>query len=306
MLKHTMITAALLALLLTLGSQARAETPGRVVSVGGALTEIVFALGAEDRLVGVDSTSQWPEAATALPEVGYMRQLAAEGLLSLRPDLVLATDAAGPEAVIEQLQTAGVEVRIVAAEPSLDGLLEKIRMVAAALDRQAVGEALAESVAGAMCRVRDEIVRSPTQPRVVFLLSAARGAPLAAGRETAADAAIALAGGVNPLADMVGYKPLNAEALIATAPDLILVGERTLAGLGGIDGMLALPGVAATPAGAGRRIAAMNDLLLLGFGPRLPQAIAELAGHLHPDLDLGPALVGTLAATPAPGATRQP
>jgi iron complex transport system substrate-binding protein len=290
MLRHILATGPLLALVLGVVDLARAEGPQRIVSVGGALTEILYLLGVEDRLVGVDSTSQWPAAAAAFPQVGYQRSLAAEGLLSLRPDLVLVTEAAGPPAVLEQIRATGVAVRVIAAPASPAGLLEKVRALAAATGTEAVGARVADRLAAELDRGADAVAgairAAPFRPRVVFLLSAARGAPLAAGRDTAADALIALAGGINPLADMAGYKPLNAEALIAAAPDLLLLGTRTFDGLGGTDGVLALPGVAATPAGQVRRVVALDDLLLLGFGPRLPEAITALAAELYPDLVL--------------------
>jgi iron complex transport system substrate-binding protein len=285
MFRHALVTGALLFGLLGLADQPRAAEPQRIVSVGGALTEILFRLDVQDRLVGVDTTSQWPSEAEAFPRVGYQRALAAEGLLSLSPDLVLATEAAGPPAVIEQIRAAGVEMRIVRSDPSPEGLVETIRAVADAVGRPAAGAALAEEVADRMRRAEARLAGVSDRPSVVFLLSAARGAPMAAGRDTAADAAIRLAAGRNPLAaEMVGYKPLNTESMIGAAPDLILLTERTLEGLGGIDGVLALPGVALTPAGRDRRIAAMDDLYLLGFGPRLPAAIADLAAELHPEL----------------------
>ncbi|RKT44663.1 heme/hemin ABC transporter substrate-binding protein [Thiocapsa rosea] len=285
MFRHAMVTGALLFGLLGLADQPRAAEPQRIVSVGGALTEILFRLDVQDRLVGVDTTSQWPSEAEALPQVGYQRALAAEGLLSLSPDLVLATEAAGPPAVIEQIRATGVEVRIIHGDPSPEGLVEKIRAVAEAVGRPAAGAALAEEVAEKMRRVEARLGEVSDRPSVVFLLSAARGSPMAAGRDTAADAAIRLAAGLNPLAaEMVGYKPLNTESMIGAAPDVILLTDRTLEGLGGIEGVLALPGVSLTPAGRHRRIAAMDDLYLLGFGPRLPAAIADLAAELHPRL----------------------
>ena len=283
MFRDAMVTGALVLGLLGLVDAPHAGEPRRIVSVGGALTEILFRLEVQDRLVGVDTTSQWPSAAAALPQVGYQRALAAEGLLSLSPDLVVATEAAGPPAVIEQIRATGVEVRIIQGDPSPEGLIAKIQAVAEAVGRPDAGTALAEEVAERMRRVEDRLDAISDRPSVVFLLSAARGAPMAAGRDTAADAAIRLAGGQNPLsAEMVGYKPLNTESMIGTAPDVILLTDRTLEGLGGIEGVLALPGVSLTPAGRHRRISAMDDLYLLGFGPRLPAAIADLAAELHP------------------------
>jgi iron complex transport system substrate-binding protein len=257
----------------------------RIVSVAGSLTEIMYALGAEDRLVGVDTTSLYPSSARALSQVGYQRNLSAEGILSLAPDLVLASEAAGPPAVLDQVRSAGVPVRIVTHDLSPDGLDRKVREIAEILGREAEGERLIGQIraefAGALRLV--EVTR--TRPRVLFLLNAGRGAPLASGRDTAADAMIRLAGGQNAFADFEGYKPLSAEALTAGAPDVLLLPEHALAALGGETGLARVPGLTLTPAWRNRRIVAMDALLLLGFGPRTGAAVATLAHRLHPDLE---------------------
>ena len=268
------ITALLLAAGVSLVAGV-ASAQQRIVSVSGALTEIVYALGAGDRLVGVDTTSTWPAATAQLPSVGYQRALSSEGILSLSPTLVLMTEDAGPPEVLEHLRGADIELVRVVEPPSPDGIVGRIRDVAAALQLDAAGEALVE-------RVNREIGRIPpaaaTRPRVVFLLDIGRGAPVAAGRDTLADAAIALAGGDNVFArDFEGFRAVGPESLLAAAPDVVLLTSRTLDVLGGEQGVLALPGIRQTPAGQRGRIIAMDGLYLLGFGPRTPQAIRELA-----------------------------
>jgi len=255
----------------------------RVVSVGGSITEIVYALGEADRLVAVDSTSLYPEAATELPDVGYLRQLSAEPILSLEPTLVLAEPDAGPPAALDQLRAAEVELVVVSDDTSPTGVGNKIAAVAAALDVPEAGRALSNRVAGefaALARDREALSARPT---VLFLLAVGNGAPLAGGAGTSSQAVIALAGGVNAVKGFTGYKPLSPEAIVGAAPDFILVTERTLDLLGGRDGLRALPGIAATPAGqAEDGIVAMDGLKLLGFGPRTPEAARELMDTLHP------------------------
>lgn len=251
-----------------------------LVSADGGLTEIVYALGGEAQLVGTDTTSTWPPAAAALPKVGYKRALAAEGILSLRPDRVLVTGEAGPPAVLEQLRAAGVAVQVLPDAPGFDALAARVRGVAAVLGRGAAGEALLAQVRRDLARAAALAVGPP--PRVLFLLDIGRGAPLAAGAGTGADAMIRLAGGINVLeAAFDGYKPLNPEAALAAAPEVVLLTERNLASLGGVEGLRALPGLAATPALAAGRVVAMDSLYLLGFGPRLGQAAADLARRLR-------------------------
>jgi iron complex transport system substrate-binding protein len=258
-----------------------AETPQRIISVDGALTEIVYALGADDRLVGVDTTSLYPAAAEALPKVGYKRALSAEGLLSLSPEVVLATDDAGPPEVLEQVTRAGVPIRTIPDTPTVAGLHRKIGAVAELLDAEAVAERLRERIDRRLGAVAAATAEAAHRPRVPFLLHVGSGNDLAAGRDTAADTVIRLAGGENVLHDAFeGYKPLSAEAALAAAPEVILVTERNLEGLGGKEGLLTRAALAATPAGHEGRVVSMDGPLLLAFGPRLGEAAAALARHL--------------------------
>lgn len=272
----------LLAGLVVLPLATLAQAAERIVSVNGTLTEIVYALGGAERLVGVDATSQYPSAAQKLPGVGYQRSLSAEGILALAPDLVLATEAAGPPAVLEQLRTVGVEVRIVTAEESIDGVIRKVRRVAELLDLEERGEALVESIRADAAHLEADLARYASRPRVLFLLNVGQGNDLAGGRDTGADAMIRLAGAVNAMADAFeGYKPLTAEAAITATPAVILLTERNLEGLGGSEGILNRAGLAHTPAGRAGRIVALDGLYLLGFGPRTADAARTLARKLR-------------------------
>jgi len=278
------LAAVTLVASLVLTVPVRAEEPGRVVSVGGALTEIVYALGAQDRVVAVDSTSTFPPQADALPDVGYMRRLAAEPILAFAPDLLLLVEDAGPPEVIAQLHAAGVPIVTVPDDPSLAGVLEKVRRVADALGMTAEGEALAHEIETAHTAIAVRLDGVTHRPRVLFLMSVGGGAPLAAGAETSAAAVIAMAGGRVTPDDFTGFKPVSPEALATAAPDVVLVPDRTLNALGGAEAILARPDLAGSPAARDGRLVSMDALLLLGFGPRTPDAVAALAAALHPDL----------------------
>lgn len=263
---------------------ARSEAPGerassRIVSVGGAITETVYALGAGERVVGVDTSSVYPAAVTALPKVGYQRTLSAEGILALSPDLVLLSDEAGPPAAIEQLRGAGVRVERMPATKTIDATVARITAIGAAIGRPA--EQLATAVRRDAEAARARVAGRPNASSFVLLYARGAGTLMVAGSDAPGVATVELAGGRNAVAGFTGYKPLSAEVLIAAAPDVIVVPSRGLATLGGEAGILALPGVAETPAGRARRIVALDDLLLLGFGPRLGAAIDELAGRLR-------------------------
>jgi iron complex transport system substrate-binding protein len=268
------------------GAPGRAADTTRLVSIGGAVTEIVYALGAGDRLVAVDTTSLYPAAARKLPNVGYMRQLSAEGVLSLRPSLVLITKDAGPPAALKQLGDAGTALQLVPDEPSAEGAAAKIRAVAEILGAGPKGARIAEALTRDLARLEQRIAPLKARPKVVFVLSIGQGAPLAAGRNTTADAMIRLAGGVNAIAGYEGYKLLSPEAAVAAAPDAILVTSHSVELLGGADAILARPELKLTPAGKAHRLIAMDGLYLLGFGPRLAFAVRDLAKALHPDLAL--------------------
>lgn len=259
----------------------------RIVAVGGAVTESVYALGQGHRLVAVDSTSQYPAEADALPDVGYMRRLSAEPILALRPDLVLAIEGSGPPAVLEQLRRSGVPVETVPNEPTVSGIGSKLRTVGTILGVAAEAEILAARIEAELGRIAQAMAAIRNRPSVLFLISVGRNTPMAGGADTAAATMIELAGGRNAVAELTGYKPLSAEAAVAARPDTILVMTQTLEVMGGVDAIFALPALAATPAGAAGRLVAMDGMLLLGLGPRTPQAVRELATALHPDLDLG-------------------
>lgn len=258
----------------------------RIVSVDGALTEIVYALGGGARLVGVDTTSQYPpQRVKHLPKVGYKRNLSAEGILSLQPDLLLADDAAGPPQVLQQVEGIGVEIVTIPSEPTVAGLRTKVRAVARVLGRVSQGEALIRRINAELAAARRLVQNmgvTHAKPRVLFFLQVGSGADMSGGRDTVADAMIQLAGGINVMHHAFsGYKPITPEAVVAAAPEILLLTQRNLASLGGEQKVIDRIGLASSPAGEGGGVVAMDGLFLLGFGPRTGQAVAQLAEQLH-------------------------
>jgi iron complex transport system substrate-binding protein len=249
----------------------------RIVSIGGAVTETVFALGAGHEVIAVDTSSVYPAETARLPKVGYQRTLSAEGILAQSPDLVIVSDEAGPPTALEQLRNAGVRVVRMPPAKTPDQAIDRITAVGKALDRPAAAHAIRvrREVAAALSRV------PPDRPRFILVYARGAGTLMIAGNDTGGSAMVELAGGRNAIRDVQGFKPLSAEILIEAAPDVIVVPARGLATIGGEAGMLALPGMSETPAGRNRRIVAFDDLLLLGFGPRLPGAIDELSRLLR-------------------------
>jgi iron complex transport system substrate-binding protein len=272
------------ALLVAAGHASAADRPPqRLVTLGGDITEIVYALDAGDLVVGADTSSVYPEATAALPKVGYQRQLAAEGVLSLRPTLILASDEAGPPAALQQLRDGGVRVEVIGGGDTPEGAAQRIAQVAAILARPEAGRRVVTQMQASLATADRERAAATSAPRVLFIY--ARGGTLAvAGRDTAADAMIRLAGGRNAVAELEGFKPLTAEAAVAAAPDIVLMLSRGVAGAGGPAAVWQQPGLAQTPAAAQQRLIVMDDLYLLGFGPRLGDAVRDLSRQLHPEL----------------------
>lgn len=263
---------------------ALAQKTPRIVSVGSSLTEIFYALGAEDLLVGVDSTSLYPPAARSLPQVGYMRALAAEGVLALKPTLIMATTAAGPATTLDQLRSTGIEVMILPDHYDYESVVEKIEAVGKVTGKTAEAASLIAEGRREMATLKARLASATSKPRVLFLLSMNGGAPQAAGRGTAADGIIQLAGGVNAIDGYAGYRPLTPEAVIASRADFVLMPRQSVEAMGGVQAVLDQPALNRTPAGRNGKVLQFDVLLLLGFGPRTPQAATELAAALHPEL----------------------
>lgn len=266
---------------LALPSSASATTPQRIVSLGGAVTEIVVALGAAPYLVGRDTTSEFPPEITRLPDVGYVRALSPEGVLALGPDLILAEATAGPVEAVEVLRAAGVRYVALPDDPSPKGVLAKIALVGAELDRAAQAADLTERFETEMTEARREAASVTTPRRVLFILGLQAGRVMAGGEGSSAEAIIELAGGVNAATGFGGYKQMTDEALLEAAPDVILMMDREgEMALSDAD-LLAHPALGTSPAAQAGAIIRMDGMLLLGFGPRTPQAVRALHAALY-------------------------
>ncbi len=254
----------------------------RLITLFGDLTEIVYALGAEEYLVARDASSIYPRVAEELPNLGFAGALNAEAILDFAPTMVIGTIMAGPPEVLDQLRQAGVDVRIIEVVNDLNAPPTKIRFVGEALGLQRRADALARDV-----ERRTEAVLAASENdkplRVMHIYIRRGGLQLVSGQGNEAQAIIEAAGGIDAAAEsgIVGWVPLTPEALVAADPDVYLVMDRGLAVVGGIEGLLEIPGMAQTKAGQGPHIISMADLYLLGFGPRLPEAIADLAQFLR-------------------------
>ena len=253
----------------------------RLITLFGDLTEIVYALGVEEYLVARDASSIYPPAAEELPNLGFAGGLNAEAILEFEPTLVLGTPMAGPPGVLEQLERAGVEVLVIDDLIGLDAPQIKIRFVGEALSIPQRADALALDVERRTAAV---IAASQNDEplRVLHVYIRRGGLQLVSGEGNVAQTIIEAAGGIDAAAEagIVGWQTLTPEALVAADPDVYLVMDRGLSVVGGVEGLLEIPGMAETKAGRGQHVISMADLYLLGFGPRLPEAIADLAQFL--------------------------
>jgi iron complex transport system substrate-binding protein len=256
----------------------------RLVTIGGSITEIVYALGAGDRLVARDTTSIYPPEAMKLPDIGYMRQLSPESVLSVDPTAILAQEGSGPPETIDVLKKAAVPLIVVPEKYTADSILEKISIVGEALGETAAAEKLARAVKDDIDAAEKRLAVVRTPKRILFILSAQAGRLLASGTGTAADGIIRLAGAQNAIDGFAGYKQLSDEAVIGARPDAILMMTGGAPGGASDAEILAQPGVAATPAGASKTLIRMDGLYLLGFGPRTAGAVRELSSKLYPTL----------------------
>ena len=256
----------------------------RVLAIGGAVTEIVYALGEQDRLVGRDSTSTYPPEAIALPNVGYIRALSPEGVLSVKPDLILARENNGPHEAVEVLKSTGVRWVDVPDDFTLEGIDENITIIAAELGVPDKGAALKKKVAADIAKARARLASVERKLKVMFVMALTDGKVNAAGTSTAASNIIELAGGDNVITAFSGYKQISNEAVIDAAPEVIVMmnGRGVSADHAAPNALLeAHPALSTTPAVKTGNIIRMDGMLLLGFGPRTGEAITKLAEALY-------------------------
>ncbi|RWM23187.1 MAG: hemin ABC transporter substrate-binding protein [Mesorhizobium sp.] len=254
--------------------------PSKIAAIGGSITEIVFALGEQDRLVARDSTSRYPEAALKLPDVGYMRQLSPEGVLSVNPSGILALHGSGPKQAVDVLKKTSIPFIEVPERYDHEGILEKIRIVGKALGADSKADALAAEIDAKLKAAEKQTASIKDRKRVLFVLSMQGGKILASGSDTAADGIIKLSGGVNAVDGFSGYKQLSDEAVITGKPDVILM-MNNAGPAASDDELFANPSILSTPAGAARKVIRMDGSYLLGFGPRTADVIHDLAASLY-------------------------
>ncbi|WP_183755637.1 hemin ABC transporter substrate-binding protein [Rhizobium sp. BK181] len=255
----------------------------RLVSVGGDVTEIIYALGEQDRLIARDTTSMYPEAATKLPDVGYMRALSPEGILAMNPTAIIAIEGSGPPEALNVLKGASVPFETVPNAYTREGILAKIDRVGDLLAQPDKAKALEDKVGADLDAAIADAAKRPEseRKRILFILSMQGGKIMTSGTGTAADGIIKLSGSVNAVGNFPGYKPLTDEAIVEAKPDVILMMNRGDGSGTTNEDLLRQPALALTPAAQKKAIIRMDGLHLLGFGPRTASAVRELNAAIY-------------------------
>lgn len=278
-LKAWMLVGVLFSFWATSGI-AQDSHPAKIVAIGGSVTEIVYALGEEARLIGRDSTSVYPPQALKLPDAGYIRALSPEGVLSLNPDLILMLEGAGPPEALETIKAAGVPIATIPDGYDAASISKKVEAVGAALGVEPKAHALANRLNDALQAAIAKSAYQKHKVRVLFILSLQNGRVMAAGDHNHADGILKLAGAENVMADINGYKQVSDEAIIKAAPDVIVMMTGTGGHATDDQTVLSNAAIAATPAGKAKRLVRMDGMYLLGFGPRTADAVTALNAAL--------------------------
>jgi len=274
------VTSSFIACNVSTQSESNFADTAKIVSLNGAVSEILVDLGFEDNIVGVDVASTYPASLQEKPKVGHSRQIAAEGVLALGPDVVIATSNDVKPELAEQIRNTGVKLFLFDHEYSPEGTKELIRSMADSLGRKAKGDSIIAVIEADLAKVK-AIKKTEPKPKVLFIYARGTGTMMVAGKDTQVEKIIELAGGVNAVNDFTDFKPLTAEALVAANPDVILLFDSGLSSLGGIDGLLEVQGIKQTNAGKNRKVVEMDGQFLTGFSQRLGKAVLELAEKIH-------------------------
>lgn len=267
------------------GDDVTIEDTSRVATLGGVFTETAYALGAAEQISAVDASSFYPpEALAEKPNFGYYRFLSAEPVLAEDPSLIIGNDETGPPEVVEQLRGAGVPILLLPDNNDVQAARDLITTLGAIFEKEAEAEELIANLDADVAIAEELVARAESSPRVLFVLQPPEAPLLVSGEVSAAGNMITLAGGSHVFPGFPGYIPMTPEGIVESAPDVILTTDASVERLGGWDAVMEHPGIGQTPAADNDRVYAMEDLYLMGFGPRTGQAIADLALLLHPEL----------------------
>ena len=256
-----------------------AKNSSKIVIAGGSLTEIVYFLEQEEKIIGVDITSNYPQETSDLPSIGYVRGLSTEGILSLKPSLILGEDDMGPPLVIEQLSITGLDVRILEENHSSSGILYKIECLAEILDTRS------ESTLDKINLVKADInylntlaeANRRSEIKVMLILNMQGTSPIVAGSGTSGDGFIKMTGARNAANQFEGWKPISSEAIIAYNPDYIIITNRAMSSFPDIQSLANTTSLRLTNAAINGKILSEDGMAMLGFGTRTVSTAIQFA-----------------------------
>tara|TARA_Y100001970_G_scaffold98718_1_gene124149 strand:+ start:1012 stop:1881 length:870 start_codon:yes stop_codon:yes gene_type:complete len=251
----------------------------RITVAGGSVTEILYFLGSEDNIIAVDVTSNYPEEAQSLPSIGYVRNLSAEGILSLKPSIIIGEDDMGPPSVIDQIKRTGIDIYVIEENHTSEGIIDKIKCIGNILGKKEKTNKLIEDVINPLKNELDIKSNNPylDNVKVMFILSMDSGTPVVSGKKTSADGFINMTGASNAFKDFEGWKPVGTESIIDAAPDFILISNRGAHSYSDLDKISEHPSIKYTPAALNGNIIALDGMEMLGFGPRTISSALKLS-----------------------------
>ena len=251
----------------------------RITVAGGSVTEILYFLGSEDKIIAVDVTSNYPEEAQKFPSIGYVRNLSAEGILSLKPSIIIGEDDMGPPSVIDQIKRTGIDIYVIQENHTSEGIIDKIKCIGNIVGKKEKTSELIEDVINPLKNELDIKSNNPNldNVKVMFILSMDSGTPVVSGKKTSADGFINMTGASNAFKDFEGWKPVGTESIINAAPDFILISNRGAHSYSDLDKISEHPSIKYTPAALNGNIIALDGMEMLGFGPRTISSALKLS-----------------------------
>ncbi|WP_025124272.1 heme/hemin ABC transporter substrate-binding protein [Myroides odoratimimus] len=244
----------------------------RIISLNGAITETLVALGEKENIIAVDVTSTYPEdIKTTAQDLGHTSKISIESIMALKPTIIYATEKDLNDDFKSQLEKTKIRLEVIKQEFSLEGTNTLIKTVAQSLNK--------ENYQPLLDKIDQDLQDLPSfenKPKVLFIYARGAATLLVAGDKTPVNNIVGLAGGQNAVTEFEDFKPLTPESLLNSNPDYILMFTTGLQSMGGIDGVLKIDGINKTNAGKNKKVIAMDGLLLSGFGPRVGQAAKEL------------------------------
>ena len=255
----------------------KAKNSNSIVVAGGSITEIIYFLNLQNKLVGVDVTSNYPLTAKKLPSIGYIRNLSIEGLLSLKPNLILAEESIGPPIIVKQLNKTSVEFRIIKNNYTIDGINEKFLCISKILDVDIKNNIDYKKFVNNVKKLKSFVKNNNKEKKDILLILMMKGtSPIIAGKNTSGHGFIKMIGQNNSMDKVSGWKPVSAEEILIANPNYIIITKRALKDFISIEKFLKLPGISSTKAAKNKNVFIKDGMSLLGYGPRTINVAKEI------------------------------